>query len=103
MELQDGVDMVTSHGEANHLAIQIPVHKAGVACFINNDIEEWSTAVQEAALSAKSNWHEPPGIDELPGSVLLTWAKVDTYADVDELARVDFHFFCSTSQQGCRF
>ena len=50
---QDGVDMVTSHGEANHQAIQMLVHKMRIARF-NKDLEDWSTAVHNAALSAKS-------------------------------------------------
>ena len=78
---QDGVDMVTSHGEANHQAIQMPVNKARIARFINKDLKDWSIAVHNAALSAKSNWHEPPGIDELPGAVVSHWAKIGAYID----------------------
>ena len=63
---QDGVDMVISHGEAHHQAISLPVHKVRIARFINKYPEHWSIAVHDAALSAKSNWHEPPGIYELP-------------------------------------
>ena len=73
---QDTVDMVTSHGEANHQAIEMSTHKARVALFINKGIEDCSIAVHDAALSAKSIWHEPPVIDELQGVVLPTWSKV---------------------------
>ena len=79
-EFQDGVYMVTSHGETNLQVIQLPVYKARKAPFISNDIKDCSTAVRDAALSAKSNnWHEPPGIDEMPGVVIPTWAKIGAY------------------------
>ena len=79
---QDGVDMVTSHGEANHQAIQMPVHKVRIALFINKDPEDWWTAVHDAALSAKSNWHEPncqerwfpPGQRLAPILTLVGWS-----------------------------
>ena len=80
-EYQDIVYMVTSYGETNHQAIQLPVYKASKARFINNDLEDWSTTVYDAALSAKSNWHEPPGIDEMPGAMAPTWAKIGAYND----------------------
>ena len=63
---QDGVDMVTSHGEANHQAISLPVQKVRIARLINKYPEDWPTTVHDAALSDKSYWHEPPGIHELP-------------------------------------
>ena len=53
--------MVTSHREANYQAIKMPVHKVRIARFINKDVKEWSTTVYDAALTAQSNWHEPPG------------------------------------------
>ena len=56
---QDSVDMVTSHGEANHQEITMPVQHVRIARFIKKDLEDWSTAVHDAAFSAKSNWHEP--------------------------------------------
>ena len=87
--IQDGVDLVTSHGEANHQAIQMPAHKARIARFINKDLEDWSTAVHDAALTAKSNWHEPPGIYELPGAGVPTWAMIGTYIDAGGLEHVD--------------
>ena len=88
---QDGVNMVTSHGKANHQAIYIPVHKVKIGRFSNKDPEDWSTAVHDAALSAKSNWHEPPGIYELPRAVVPTWAKIGVYIDADGLEHVDIH------------
>ena len=87
---QDGVVMVTSHGEANHQAIQMLVHKTRIARF-NKNLEDWSTAVHDAALSAKSNWHEPPGIDELPGAVVPTWAKIGAYIDAGGLEHGDIY------------
>ena len=50
--LQDSVDMVISHGEANHQAIQMPVHKVRVARFNNGHPEDWSIAVHGAPLFA---------------------------------------------------
>ena len=88
---QDDVDMVTSHGEANHQAIKIPVHKVRIACFINKDLEDWSTAVHDAALSVKSNWHEPPGIDHLPGAVVPTWENIGANIDAGGPGHVDIH------------
>lgn len=38
-DFQDGVDMVTSHGEANHREMTMPVHKARIVRFINKYIE----------------------------------------------------------------
>ena len=73
---RDDVDMVKSHGEVNHQAIKVSVHKARTARFIHEYREDWSTAVHDATLSAKPNWHELPGIDELPGAVVPTWAKI---------------------------
>ena len=87
---QDVVDMVTSHGEANHQAIKIPVHKVRIAPFIYKDLEHWLTAVHDAALSAKSNWHEPPGIDQLPGAGIPTWEKIDAYVDTGGLSTLTF-------------
>ena len=63
-EFEDGVEMVTSHGEANYQAIQLSVHKKRTERFINEVLEDWSTAVHDAGLFAKSTWHEPPGIDD---------------------------------------
>ena len=59
--------------------------------FINNDVEDWSTAVYDAALSATSNWHKPPGIDQLLGAVVPTWAKIVAYIDAGGLEHVDIH------------
>ena len=39
--------MVTSHGEANHQAIQLPVHKKRITRFVNKDLEDWPTAVHD--------------------------------------------------------
>ena len=61
---QDGVDRATPHGECSQ-ATEMQVYKARIARFINKDIEDWSTADHDAALSTESNWHEPPEIDEL--------------------------------------
>ena len=83
--------MVTSHDEVNHPAIQMPIQKARKALSIKKDIRNWSTPVHDAALSAKFNWHEPPGIDELPGAVLSTWANVGAYIDAGRLAHVGVH------------
>ena len=88
---KDDVDMVTSHGEANHQAINIPVHKVRIARFINKDLEDSSTADHDAALSAKYNWYEPPGIDRLPGAVVPTWEKVGACIDAGGLEHVDVH------------
>ena len=63
--------------------------KARISRFINQDLEDWSNAVHDAALSAGSNWHEPPGIDELPGAVVPTWAKIGAYIDAGGLEHVD--------------
>lgn len=59
----------------------MPVHKARITQFINRDVEDWPTAVHDAALSADSNWHEPPGLDELSSAVVPNWAKVGAYID----------------------
>ena len=69
----------------------MPVHKVRIARFINKDPEDWSTVVHDAALSTKSNWHEPPGIYELPGAVVPTWAKIGVYSDAGGLEHVDIH------------
>ena len=50
--LQDSVDQVISHGEANHQAIQKPVHKVRVARCNNQHSEDSSTAVHDAPLFA---------------------------------------------------
>ena len=75
--------VITSHGDANHQDIQMLVHKA--------DIQDWSTEVHDAVLSATFNWREPPGINDLLRAVLPTWAKVGAYIDVSRLAHVDIH------------
>ena len=90
-EFEDGVEMVTSHGEANYQAIQLSVHKKRTERFINEVLEDWSTAVHDAGLFAKSTWHEPPGIDDLPTVVLPTWTKVGAYLDAGGLEHVDIH------------
>ena len=59
--------------------------------FINKDLEDCPTAVHDAALSVKFNWHEPRGIDELPAVVLPTWTKIGAYIDAGELEHVDIH------------
>ena len=69
----------------------MPVHKVRIARVINKDPEDWSTAVHDAALSAKSNWHEPPGIYELPGATVPTWAKIGAYIDAGWQEHVDIH------------
>ena len=69
----------------------MPVHKVRIARFINKDPDDRSTAVHDAALSAKSKWHEPPGIYELPGAVVPTWAKIGAHIDADGLEHVDIH------------
>ena len=79
----DGVKLITSHGEANHQAIQRPVHQARK--------QGLSTEVHGAALCARSNWHEPPEIDELLGAELPTWAKVGAYIDAGRMAHVAIH------------
>ena len=83
---QDGIDMVTSHGEANHQAIQIPVHKVKIARFINKDLKDWSTAfttqVSPFILTGTSrrgstNCHEwwfPPGQGLAPILTLVGWS-----------------------------
>ena len=83
--------MVISHGETNHQAIRIPVHKVRIARFINKDFEDWSTAVHDAAPSAKSNWHEPPRVNQLSGSVVPIWEKSGAYTDAGGLEHVDIH------------
>ena len=82
---------MTSHGETNHQAIKIPVHKVRIARFINKGFEDWSTAVHDAAPSAKSNWHEPPRIKQLSGSVVPTWEKSGAYTDAGGLEHIDIH------------
>lgn len=61
---------VTRRSYCNQQAILMPVHKASIARFIRQYVEDWSTAVHEVALFANSNWHEPPRIDKFPGAVL---------------------------------
>ena len=51
----------------------------------------WSTAVHDAAISAKSNWHEQPGIDEFPGALVPIWAKFGAFIDAGGLEDVDIH------------
>ena len=68
---QDGVDMVTSHGEVNHQAIQMSVHKARITRFVNNDLTYWSTVVHDAALSANFHWHEDRRIARCGGFFLV--------------------------------
>ncbi|MEP4805639.1 MAG: hypothetical protein ABJZ69_14620 [Hyphomicrobiales bacterium] len=48
----------------------------------NNEIERWSAVALGAALSAKSKWYEPPGIDENPGVVRPSSPTVGAYIDV---------------------
>ena len=55
------------------------------------DLEEWSTAVHDAALSAKSNWDEPTGLGELPAVVAPTWTKIRAYIDASGLEHIDRH------------
>ena len=57
--------------------------------FISKYVEDWSTAVHDTALSAKSNWHEPPGIDEFSAVALPTWTKIGAYIDAGGLEHVD--------------
>ena len=64
---EDGVEMVTSHGDANHQAIQLPIHKKRIARFINKDLED------------------------LPAVVLPTWSKIAAYIDAGRLEHVDTH------------
>ena len=70
----------------------MPVHKVRIVRFVNKDPEDWSTAVHDAALSAKPNWHKPPGIYELPGA---RWfppgKKIGAYIDAGGLEHVVIH------------
>lgn len=100
---QDSADKGTSHGEVNHQATQTPVHKSRIARFINKDVEDWSTTVNGAKLSAKSNWHETPEIDELPGAVVPRWVNINAYIDAGGLDHVDIHKdTVAHQQQGVR-
>ena len=56
---------------------------------MNEDPEDWSTAVHDGALSSTSNWRKPPGIYELPGAVVPTWAKIGIYIDAGGLEHFD--------------
>ena len=85
------VEIVASHVEVNHQAIQVPVKKARIARFINTDIEGWSTAVHDAARSAISSFHKPSGIREMPAVVVPTWAKIRVYIDAGGLEHIDIH------------
>ena len=67
------------------------MHKASTARFINKDVEHWPTVVHDAALSAKSNRHETPGIGELTGTAVLTWAHLNAYIDFGGPKHTDIH------------
>lgn len=86
-----GVDLVAKHVEAQHEAIRMREHKERIARFINKDLEDWSNAVHNGAFSANSQWHEPPGIDDLSAVVVPTWAKIRAFINAGGLANVEVH------------
>lgn len=82
---------MTSHGGANPQPILMSTHKARIARFNSNHSEGSSIVGSDAALSVKSNWYEPRGINETPRAVPHTWVHVSVCIDASDLARVDIH------------
>lgn len=62
-----------------HEAIWIHDHKERINRFTNKSFEYWSNLVHDGALSVRSQWHEPPGIDDLSTVVLSAWATNRAY------------------------